>query len=87
MGILINEVQEAWDTGRIAAVLMMDVRSAFLSVETECQMKKMREMGFDENLVEWAKSVMEERRAVVALDGYEGSEFEVITGLPQGSAV
>jgi hypothetical protein len=30
---------------------------------------------------------MEERLVVVALDGYKGPEIEVISGLPQGSAV
>jgi hypothetical protein len=73
--------------GQIAAALMVDLRSAFPSVTKECLVKEMREMGFDKNLVEWTKSFMEERWVVIALDGYEGPEIEVILGLPQGSAV
>jgi hypothetical protein len=49
--------------------------------------KKMREMGFGENLVEWTKSFTEERRTVMALDGYRGSELEAITGLAEESAI
>jgi hypothetical protein len=67
VGVLTNEVQEALGRGRIPAALMMDVKSAFPSVAKECLVKKMREMGFDENLVEWTKSFMEERRVVIAL--------------------
>jgi hypothetical protein len=33
------------------------------------------------------KSFMEERLVVMAFDGYEGPEIEVISGLLQGSAV
>jgi predicted lipid-binding transport protein (Tim44 family) len=52
VGVLMDEVQEAWGRGQIAAALMMDVKSALPSVEKECLVKEMREMGLDENLVE-----------------------------------
>jgi hypothetical protein len=42
----------------------------------------MRGMGFSENLVEWTKSFMEERKVVRASDRHEGLAIEVVTGFP-----
>ena len=50
-------------------------------------MRKMRNMGLDENLVGWTSNFMTERRVQMVVDGQEGDEMEVTTGLPQGSAV
>jgi len=50
-------------------------------------MRKMRTMGLEENLVGWANNFMTDRRVKIVVDGQEGDEIEVTTGLPQGSAV
>jgi len=63
------------------------VAAAFPSVARECLMHKTRNMGLDENLVEWMSNFMTDRRVKMAVDRQEGGEMEVTTGLPQGSAV
>ena len=50
-------------------------------------MCKMRNMGLDENLVRWTSNFISERRVKIVVDGQEGDEVDVTTGLPQGSAV
>ena len=38
-------------------------------------------------LVRWADSSMRDRRVVMSVDGQDGEEMSVMTGLPQGSPV
>jgi hypothetical protein len=83
VGILINGVQEAWGRGKIATDPRIYVKSAFQSMAKGFLVKKMRETGFDKNLVEWTKSFMGEKRVtvVMTLDGYEGPAMDVISGI------
>jgi ribonuclease HI len=86
-GVLMSVVQEAWVGGKVAAALMMDVQAAFPSVARECLLRKMRDMKLDECLVRWVDSFMRDRRVRMVVDGQEGDEMQVTTGLPQGSPV
>ena len=80
-----TQVQKAWKEGGVAAALMMDVKAAFPSVSRDCLMSKMRKMELNEDLVQWTGSFLSERRVRMVVDGQEGEEFEITTGLPQGS--
>ena len=71
----------------IAGALLMDVAAAFPSVARECLLRKMREARIDECLVRWTDSFMQDRRVIMSLDGQDGEEMAVTTGLPQGSPV
>lgn len=63
----------------------MDVTAAFPSVARGCLLRKMRSAGVDKCLVRWTDSFMRDRRVAMGLDGQEGEEAAVTTGLPQGS--
>ena len=41
----------------------------------------------DECLVRWTDSFMRDRRVIMSLDGQDGEEMAVTTGLPKGSPV
>jgi hypothetical protein len=45
----------------------------------------MRKIGVDECLVMWMLDFMTKRRVHMVVDGQEGQELVVTTGLPQGS--
>lgn len=47
----------------------------------------MRNAGVDERLVRWTDSFIRDRKVTVSLDGQDGEEMEVTTGLPRGSPV
>ena len=87
VGVAIARTQEAWSRGVITGALLMDVAAAFPSVARGCLLRKMRNAGIDECLVGWTDSFMRNRRVAMSLDGQEGEEMEVTTGLPQGSPV
>ena len=87
VGVAIAQVQEAWSRGVVAGALLMDVAAAFPSVARTCLLRKMREARIDERLVRWTDSFMQDRRVIMSLDGQDGDEMPVTTGLPQGSPV
>jgi hypothetical protein len=80
-------VRESWSNRRVSGALCMDVEAAFPSVAKECLAKKMRAMEIEECLVRWMLDLMADRRVRMVVDGQEGEEMEVTTGLPQGSPV
>jgi len=86
-GVLMSVVQEVWKQKKVAAALMIDVAAAFPSIARECLLRKMREMELDKNLVGWTDSFMRERIVRMVVDGWEGKEMEVTTGLPKRSLV
>ena len=63
----------------------MDVAAAFPSVARGCLLRKMRNARVDECLVRWTDSFMCDRRVIMSVDGQDGEEMGVTTGLPQGS--
>ena len=87
VGVAIAQVQEAWKRGIIAGALLMDVAAAFPSVARGCLLRKMRNARVDECLVRWTDSFMHDRRVIMSIDGQDGEEMGVNTGLPQGSPV
>ena len=87
VGLAMARTQEAWSKGKIVGALLMDVAAAFPSVAKDCLVKRMRELGLDENLVEWTNSFMEDRYVIMNIEGQDGERESVTTGLPQGSPV
>ena len=87
VGVAIAQVQEAWKRGTIAGALLMDVAAAFPSVARGCLLRKMCNARVDECLVHWTDSFMRNRRLIMSIDGQDGKEMGVTTGLPQGSPV
>lgn len=61
------------------------VGAAFPSVARDCLARKMRKIGIDKCLVEWMLDFMTDRRVRMVVDGQEGQELSVMTGLAQGS--
>ena len=87
VGRLIGWVESGWQRKEITGALCMDVAAAFPSVARGCLLRKMRNMGLEENLVEWMDSFMSDSRVIMSIDGQDDGPREVTTGLPQGSPI
>jgi len=81
-----TRVEEVWERGNTAAVLLMDVKGAFPHVAKGNLIKKMEEMGFEADLVRWVESFMEERKVIMSMDGKEGDSMDVGNGGSAGVA-
>lgn len=51
VGIVVAQAQEVWKRGKIVGPLLMNVAAASSSVARRCFLRKVRNMGIDENLV------------------------------------
>jgi hypothetical protein len=72
-----KRVEESWERGNTAAVLLMDVKGAFQHVAKGNLIKRMEELGFEADLVRWVENVMEEREVIMSTDGKEEDSMDV----------
>jgi len=82
-----KKVEEAWGRGNIVAVLLMDVKGAFPHVARGNLIKRIKEMGFEADLVRLVESFMKARKAILSMDGKMGDIMNVETGVLQVSPV
>jgi len=87
VAVLMNRTQQAWQGKRVAGALMMDVKSAFNNVSRPVPSRRLVELGIEPDLVRWTDSFMSDRKVRLVLEGREGEEHRVETGVPQGSPV
>jgi len=87
VAVLMNRTQQAWQGKRVAGALMMDVKSAFNNVSKPVLNRRLLELGIEPDLVRWTDSFMSDRKVRLVLEGKEGEEYKVETGVPQGSPV
>lgn len=62
----------------------MGVAAAFPNVARGCLLRKVRNMGLDEDLVQWTDSFMRDRSVIKSVDGQDDGVQEVT---PQGSLI
>jgi ribonuclease HI len=84
---LIEYIHQAWLQRKLGATLFMDIKGAFDHVLLGKLIGVLRAAGFDERLISWVASFLQGRKAVLVIDGHEGREHPVSSGLPQGSPV
>ena len=87
VGLAIARTQQAWSQKKMVGALLMDVSAAFPSAARDCLVRRMRELGLDEGLIQWTDSFMRDRRIIMNINGQDGEPEEITTGLPQGSPV
>ena len=85
--ILIQKVQETWESQKIAGALLMDVKRAFDHVSRAQLAQRMADLGIDDDLIGWTKSFLTDRWVELIIDGYINAKQKVETGIPQGSPV
>ena len=79
--------QTAWSQGKMVGALMTDVSAAFPSVARDCLIRSMKDLGLDDDLIQWTDSFMRDRRIIMNINGQIGDPEKIMTGLPQGSPV
>jgi len=65
----------------------MDVKSAFGNVSKRHLVGRRTDLGVEADLVRWTQSFVSNRKVHLVLNGQEGSDHEVETGIPHGSPV
>ena len=85
--IVTNKIYEAWDqkTSEVASLLLLDVSGAFDNVSHTRLLHDLRKRRVDEKTVTWIASFLSNRRTNIAIDGYRSTQYQINTGIPQGS--
>ena len=60
------------------------MKAAFNKVSQQVLSRRLGELGIVPDLIRWTDSFMSDRRVKFVLEGREGEEYEVETGVPQG---
>jgi len=68
-------VEEAWERGNTAAVLLMDVKGAFPHMAKGNLIQRIEEKGFEADLVSLVESFMEERKVIISMDAKDGDSI------------
>ena len=84
---VMNQVEESWQRGNVAALLLMDVKGAFDYVSRNHLLRHMKKMGVDGSLISWIASFLTDRRLQLIIDGHKCNEIKLDSGIPQGSPV
>jgi ribonuclease HI len=84
---LIQEVHNGWGEKMLSGALFMDVKGAFDHVDPARLVKRMGEIGIDGDLIHWVTSFLMDRKVQLVIDGHQGPEQAINSGLPQGSPV
>jgi len=85
--IVTNKIYEAWDkkTSEVASLLLLDVSGAFDNVSHTRLLHDLRKRRVDEKTVTWIASFLSNRHTNIAIDGFRSTQYQINTGIPQGS--
>lgn len=67
---VMHRVQDAWAEGKLAGMLLMDVKSTFDHVSRNGLLQKMETVGANGDLVRWTESFLLERNVSLVVDGH-----------------
>ena len=87
VAVLMNRTQQAWQGKKVAGALLMDVKAAFNNVSRSVLGRTLEELGIEADFIRWTDSFMSDRKVKLVLEGREGEEYGVETGVPQESPV
>ena len=82
-----NKVIENLEQKRICAVLFIDLKSAFDTIDHEILSKKLKHYGIRGNVLALIKSYLTNRKQFLSCDDIESELLSVICGVPQGSVL
>lgn len=65
---VVNMVEQKWNRGKIAALLLMDFKGEFDPVSRKCLLWRMRDIKINDNFFNFVGSYMTDRRVQLIID-------------------
>ena len=84
---IIDKINEALDKKKIACGIFVDFQKPFDTVNHDILLKKLSHYGIRNNVNDWFKSYLHERKQYVSILGYDSPLSTVYHGVPQGSVL
>lgn len=82
---ILETIHEAWDEGKVASLLLLDVSGAYDNVSHHRLLHNLKKRRLDTPMVELIRSFLTSRTTTLSFDGYESAPYATNTGIPQGS--
>lgn len=82
---LVSDIQKNLNNKKKGAVVALDLRKAFDTVNHDILLLKLRKLGISPGTFDWFSGYLSERRQFVSLGSIESSEKSIKCGVPQGS--
>ena len=82
---MVDRWLEAFDRGKVSAVVALDMSAAFDLVDKNIFLRKLQAYNADITIINWINSYLSDRRQQVYIDGVLSNELPVNIGVPQGS--
>ena len=76
-----------FEKGEMSAVLFIDLKSAFDTIDTDILLKKMEHYGIRNNVLDLFKSYLTDRKQYVNSGDLKSEVLSVLCGVPQGSVL
>lgn len=82
---LVERIYAAWNKGKVATTLLLDVSGAFDNVSRPRLLHNLRSKRIDERIVRWIESFLSNRTTILKTKEHETDKVDITVGIPQGS--
>ena len=82
---LTENIKNLLDSGNVVCGVFIDLEKAFDTVKHNILCEKLPYYGFRGKIEVLIKSYLSNRKQLVAINGFESSNLDIICGVPQGS--
>ena len=82
-----NDWYKNMDAGKYTALVFIDLKKGFDTVDHDILLKKMQKYGVSGNGLTWFKSYLQDRRQLCKVNGVSSRIEEIHCGVPQGSCL
>ncbi|HZD81726.1 MAG TPA: reverse transcriptase family protein, partial [Nitrososphaeraceae archaeon] len=83
----VYEVSNNLEMGFQVSSIFLDIRKAFDTVDHNILLYKLKDAGFEGEMLSWFKSYLIGRKQVVKIEGIHSKECMISSGVPQGSVL
>ena len=80
-------IKRSIENGKFGCGLFIDLRKAFDTVNHEILLMKLEHYGIRDNILNWFKSYLNDRKQYVSINGQSSELIEIKCGVPQGSVL
>lgn len=82
-----NDLLMACDNQRVSILVLLDLSSAFDTIDHGILVHRLRSIGVVDAACDWLQSYLEGRHQSVIIDGVQSTPVPIKTGVPQGSVL
>ena len=82
-----NDILQAMDQGLLTALVLLDLSSAFDTVDHDLELKQLREQGINGSALDWFRSYLDDRTQSVQVGNATSRPVPLSFSVPQGSVL